>query len=291
MSDPKLKRALGLADVTLYFVTACSSLQWVATAAASGPSALTVWLLGALTMFAPLSICTVWLASRHPDEGGLYVWSGRAFGPFAAFLTGWTYYTREPALPCRDALLRGEQRAVGHRRRPPCAGKLPRLVHLVCSGGPGGGDAAQRPRAWHRQVAEQRRRGGALRGDRAAPGARPAGLATVRLCQPHDRECAASAPQPQRSDFLGGDRVRLRGAGIGEPDGCGDPQSAPHGAARARARRTTDPAGLCRRHVLGVSRRAVPGPQRHEWRDAGRRTASAATSGSPGSPPSQPSWW
>jgi len=33
MSDPKLKRALGLTDVTLYFVTACSSLQWVATAA------------------------------------------------------------------------------------------------------------------------------------------------------------------------------------------------------------------------------------------------------------------
>ena len=93
MSDPKLKRALGLTDVTLYFVTACSSLQWVATAAASGPSALTVWLLGALTMFMPLSVCTVWLASRHPDEGGLYVWSGRAFGPFAAFLTGWTYYT------------------------------------------------------------------------------------------------------------------------------------------------------------------------------------------------------
>jgi len=93
MSKPKLKRALGLTDVTLYFVTACSSLQWVATAAASGPSALTVWLLGALTMFLPLSVCTVWLASRHPDEGGLYVWSGRAFGPFAAFLTGWTYYT------------------------------------------------------------------------------------------------------------------------------------------------------------------------------------------------------
>ncbi len=93
MSNPKLTRALGLTDVTLYFVTACSSLQWVATAAASGPSALTIWVLGALTMFMPLSVCTVWLASRHPDEGGLYVWSGRAFGPFAAFLTGWTYYT------------------------------------------------------------------------------------------------------------------------------------------------------------------------------------------------------
>ena len=91
-TDPGLKRALGLADVTLYFVTACSSLQWVATAAAAGPSALTVWLIGALTMFLPLSVCTVWLAARHPDEGGLYVWTGLAFGPFAAFLTGWSYW-------------------------------------------------------------------------------------------------------------------------------------------------------------------------------------------------------
>jgi amino acid transporter len=91
-TDPGLKRALGLADVTLYFVTACSSLQWIATAAAAGPSALTVWLIGALTMFVPLSVCSVWLASRHPDEGGLYVWTGVAFGPFAAFLTGWSYW-------------------------------------------------------------------------------------------------------------------------------------------------------------------------------------------------------
>ncbi len=57
-TEPGLKRALGLTDVTLYFVTATSSLQWVATAAAAGPSALTVWLIGALTMFVPLSVCT-----------------------------------------------------------------------------------------------------------------------------------------------------------------------------------------------------------------------------------------
>ena len=92
-SDGGLRRALGLGDVTLYFVTACSSLQWIATAAAAGPSALTVWLIGALTVFLPLSLCTVFLASRHPDHGGLYVWSRLAFGPFAGFLTGWTYWT------------------------------------------------------------------------------------------------------------------------------------------------------------------------------------------------------
>ena len=32
------------------------------------------------------------LSSRCPEEGGLYVWSKRAFGPFAGFITGWTYW-------------------------------------------------------------------------------------------------------------------------------------------------------------------------------------------------------
>ncbi|HYL00420.1 MAG TPA: APC family permease [Steroidobacteraceae bacterium] len=86
-------RSLGLADVTLFMVTAGSSLQWTAVAAAAGPSSLIVWMLGGLGFFLPLAVCVVWLASRYPDEGGLYAWTGRAFGPFAGFMTGWTYWT------------------------------------------------------------------------------------------------------------------------------------------------------------------------------------------------------
>ncbi len=74
----ELRRTLGLADVTLFFVVAGSNLQWVATAAAAGPSSLVVWVLGCLAMFVPLSVCVVYLTSRHPDEGGMYVWSKRA---------------------------------------------------------------------------------------------------------------------------------------------------------------------------------------------------------------------
>ncbi len=87
-----LKRALGLRDVVLLFVTTGTNLQWVATAGAAGPSALTVWALGALAMFVPLAACVVEMSSRHPEEGGLYVWSRKAFGPFAGFITGWTYW-------------------------------------------------------------------------------------------------------------------------------------------------------------------------------------------------------
>jgi amino acid transporter len=83
---------LGVADVTLFMVTAGCSLQWTATAAATGPSSLAVWVLGALAMFLPLSVCVIFLASRYADEGGLFSWSSRAFGPFAGFMTGWTYW-------------------------------------------------------------------------------------------------------------------------------------------------------------------------------------------------------
>jgi glutamate:GABA antiporter len=100
---PELRRSLGLVDVIFFFVVAGSNLQWVATAAAAGPSSIVVWVIGGLAMFVPLSICVVYLTSRHPDEGGMYVWSKLAFGPFAGFFTGWTYWTSN--LPYFPALL------------------------------------------------------------------------------------------------------------------------------------------------------------------------------------------
>jgi amino acid transporter len=44
-------------------------------------------------MFLPLSVCVVFLSSRYPAQGGLYVWSKLAFGPGVGFMTGWTYWT------------------------------------------------------------------------------------------------------------------------------------------------------------------------------------------------------
>ncbi|MBV8246336.1 MAG: APC family permease [Candidatus Eremiobacteraeota bacterium] len=98
-----LHRSLGLADVTLFFVITGSNLQWVASAAAAGPSSLIVWIIGVFAMFVPLAIAVVYLTTHHPDEGGLYVWAKRAFGPLAGFITGWTYWTSN--LPYLPALL------------------------------------------------------------------------------------------------------------------------------------------------------------------------------------------
>src|SRR6476660_10115979 len=87
-----LRRALGFRDLLFFYIVTTFSLRWIATAAAAGPSALVIWIIAAVGLFVPLVFATLELSSRYPEEGGIYVWSKRAFGPFAAFITGWTYW-------------------------------------------------------------------------------------------------------------------------------------------------------------------------------------------------------
>src|SRR5256712_8202209 len=88
----QLRRVLGFRDLLLFYLVTSFSLRWIATAAAAGPSALVIWVIAALGFFVPLVYTVLELSSRYPDEGGIYVWSKRALGPFAAFITGWTYW-------------------------------------------------------------------------------------------------------------------------------------------------------------------------------------------------------
>ena len=90
---PELRRTLGFRDLVLFYLATTLSLRWIATAAAVGPSALVIWVCAALGLFVPLVFTVLELSSRYPDEGGMYVWSKRAFGPFAGFITGWTYWS------------------------------------------------------------------------------------------------------------------------------------------------------------------------------------------------------
>ena len=89
---PRLRRVLTFRDLFLFYIVTGFSLRWIATAAAAGPSALVIWVIAALGLFVPLVLTVLELSSRYPEEGGIYVWSKRAFGPFAAFMTGWTYW-------------------------------------------------------------------------------------------------------------------------------------------------------------------------------------------------------
>jgi len=84
---------MGPGDLLLFFVVTGFHVRWVAAAAAAGPGTIVVWIVACLTFYLPLVACVLELSSRYPQEGGMYVWTKRAFGPFAGFLTGWTYWT------------------------------------------------------------------------------------------------------------------------------------------------------------------------------------------------------
>lgn len=95
-----LRRVFGVRDLVLFYLATTFSLRWVATAAGAGPAALVLWLVAAGGLFVPLVFATLELSSRYPEEGGIYVWSKRAFGPFAGFITGWSYWsTNLPYFP------------------------------------------------------------------------------------------------------------------------------------------------------------------------------------------------
>lgn len=90
---PHPRRALGLRDLVLFYVVVTLSLRWLPLAAAAGPGTILIWLIGVVVVFIPIALCVMELSSRYPQEGGMYLWSKRAFGDGAGFLTGWIYWS------------------------------------------------------------------------------------------------------------------------------------------------------------------------------------------------------
>ena len=102
--DPNRPRqVMGFRDLVLFYVITGISLRWIATAAAAGPSSIVIWVGAWLCFYTPLALSVLELSSRYPNEGGLYVWSKRAFGDFSGFMSAWTYWTSN--LPYFPAVL------------------------------------------------------------------------------------------------------------------------------------------------------------------------------------------
>jgi amino acid transporter len=89
---PALKRGIRFRDLALFYVVSGMSVRWTAMAAAAGPSILVVWVAALTCFFIPLAASVMELSSRHPDEGGIYVWTREAFGGFSGFIAAWTYW-------------------------------------------------------------------------------------------------------------------------------------------------------------------------------------------------------
>jgi glutamate:GABA antiporter len=102
--DPNRPRqVMGFRDLVLFYVITGISLRWIASAAAAGPSSIVIWIGAWLCFYTPLALSVIELSSRYPHEGGLYVWSKRAFGDFSGFMSAWTYWTSN--LPYFPAVL------------------------------------------------------------------------------------------------------------------------------------------------------------------------------------------
>jgi amino acid transporter len=92
METEKLRKALGIRDVFLFYIVSGLSLRWIATASTLGPPAIVIWILAFLGFFLPLAVSVLDLSSRYPQEGGLYVWTREAYGEFAGFMAAWSYW-------------------------------------------------------------------------------------------------------------------------------------------------------------------------------------------------------
>jgi amino acid transporter len=91
MSEPRptFIKALGLWDVVAMNIVAVVGLRWIARSARLGAPSVTLWVLACLAFFVPLAITVSRLAQRYPEQGGIYVWVRRAFGPVHGFVCGW----------------------------------------------------------------------------------------------------------------------------------------------------------------------------------------------------------
>lgn len=88
----ELRRVMGFWDVLLFNIATVLGPRWIATAAHSGASSISLWVLAALGFFVPMALVVAELSTRFPNEGGLYVWSKEAFGDFHGFVAGWAYW-------------------------------------------------------------------------------------------------------------------------------------------------------------------------------------------------------
>ena len=91
-STHQLSKAMGLWDVVLLNIVAIVGLRWLLTAAQIGPESIFLWVLALAVFFIPQGLAVAELSAHYPQEGGLYVWTKKAFGPFHGFVSGWCYW-------------------------------------------------------------------------------------------------------------------------------------------------------------------------------------------------------
>ena len=87
-----LDRQLGLRDLVFAQVLCVVGSSWVGVSASFGRAQALTWIAAMLLFYLPVGAAVIGLNRVMPLEGGLYVWSYRAFGDFGGFLTAWNLW-------------------------------------------------------------------------------------------------------------------------------------------------------------------------------------------------------
>src|SRR6516162_4531967 len=89
---PRLRRELGLRDITFFAIACIVGTRWIPAAAHAGPGSITLWFLAAVLFMVPLAIAVAALCVKHPGTGGLYLWTRNDFGRWHGFLCFVVYW-------------------------------------------------------------------------------------------------------------------------------------------------------------------------------------------------------
>jgi glutamate:GABA antiporter len=89
---PRFRKVLHGLDMTLFTVCAILIIDQLAASAAIGVQSIFWWVLTLLLFFIPYGLITAELGSTYPEEGGIYAWVRRAFGPAWAGRTAWLWW-------------------------------------------------------------------------------------------------------------------------------------------------------------------------------------------------------
>lgn len=86
------RRVMRGLDITLFSVCAILVIDQLAAAAAIGTSAIFWWVFTLVLFFVPYALISAELGATYPEEGGIYAWVRRAFGPRWGARASWLYW-------------------------------------------------------------------------------------------------------------------------------------------------------------------------------------------------------
>ena len=86
---PDLPRTLTFRDLLLFKLVAIVNVSLLTPSAGLGKPSLWLWLAAFALFFVPEVVAVLTLARRYPEEGGIYTWADRQFGPTHGFISGW----------------------------------------------------------------------------------------------------------------------------------------------------------------------------------------------------------